>query len=542
LEWASGVSPQKYRDAASYFADAQVSGLIKKVPFPTDLIDLKPAEAALEKFMAAEYKCQLFNEAEHIPLPRSLVLHAREYIKRVIGVAPVIEDILDESLISTGASVGVHGNKTNIARKILADTWSCTPAALPYAMEAFWRNDHLRGVMSADLPPLPKEIWSERFRAKVKLTNSNKLSYVPKTAKIHRIIAVEPLLNSFLQKGVDKFMKRRLKSVCHIDLYDQSRNQDMARLGSLPCDDPYCTIDLEAASDSLSKRIVKLLLPPEWWEFLLKLRTPQYELDGEYFTYSKFCSMGNGFCFPLESLIFAAITHAAHYRYDQPIPDLRFRKMAMSSKSTDFSVYGDDIVVRTRSVHQVIGDLQLAGFTINSEKSFVEGPFRESCGADWYLGQDVRPVNLTKWISNFSIMYALHNAFLRSRVTELASCETRKFLVKRVPDRWRLMRPGREPGDTCFSVPLDVAMANPYVSFANQRWRWWEWAPYPIEDEVVLAKSGISVPLMYTALNGGNSDKPFVLRYAERRRRVRVSRWNSDAYHAQSFSSIVATA
>jgi hypothetical protein len=61
-------------------------------------------------------------------------------------------------------------------------------------------------------------------------------------------------------------------------------------------------------------------------------------------------------------------------------------------------IYGDDIIVPVDCVPHVIAELETFGFKINRDKSFWNGKFRESCGGDFYDGQDVTPVRLRKEI------------------------------------------------------------------------------------------------------------------------------------------------
>jgi hypothetical protein len=85
--------------------------------------------------------------------------------------------------------------------------------------------------------------------------------------------------------------------------------------------------------------------------------------------------MGNGFTFELETLIFFALSHSVCKRIvDEPF----------------ISVYGDDIIIPTGCSEAVIAFLRLCGFSINKEKSFTTGLFRESCGGDFFDGVPVR--------------------------------------------------------------------------------------------------------------------------------------------------------
>jgi hypothetical protein len=211
----------------------------------------------------------------------------------------------------------------------------------------------------------------------------NRVTFVPKNWKTDRTIACEPEGNLPLQLAFDTYAKRRLKRLWRIDLTNQFRNQEMAREGSI-CG-KYATIDLKAASDSLAYNTVRWLLPERWFQYVNDIRSPLYRLDdGSCHSYSKFSSMGNGATFALETLVFAAACRAVG--------------------ATDFSVYGDDIVITTEHAEAVIRLLDFLGFSTNTEKSFIEGPFRESCGLDSYEGTDVTPFYLRNTYSQKNML------------------------------------------------------------------------------------------------------------------------------------------
>jgi hypothetical protein len=60
--------------------------------------------------------------------------------------------------------------------------------------------------------------------------------------------------------------------------------------------------------------------------------------------------------------------------------------------SRDVYVYGDDIVIPTQHVDYVCEYLESFGLRVNRNKSFANSHFRESCGADFFAGQAVKPV------------------------------------------------------------------------------------------------------------------------------------------------------
>jgi len=526
LEWSERPSPQMYDSASTYLVEAQISSLIKKYPFTeAEVPDLDPRAAALKKFNASEHRCRRVNQRWKAKRGRfdpraQLWVYARQYIERVIGETPDFDSIFSMSDITSGASLGVHGNRTNLARKLLASSWSCTPTARPYVIPLLWHNSQVRDlILPGQIVCYDRSQFSAEVKQRIEYVDNNKVDFVPKTAKTHRAIAIEPFLNGYVQNGVDNFMRDRLKNRVGIDLSDQSYNRHLAREGSLGNGPKWATLDLSAASDSIAIEFVREVLPPDWYQFLNDIRSRCYSIDGEVKTYHKFCSMGNGFCFPLESLIFAALSYAtlAYMNYPDPYA---------------FSVYGDDIIIGQEAALLLKEVLSVAGFTLNTEKSFIVGPFRESCGADWYLGTDVRPVTLKKPMTDLRHVISFHNSTLRSEWCEDFFIEVRQYL--RSLSGGRFLRPGREPGDTAFSVPLDLAMSCTTVKW-NRRYQNWQWSeiltkaradtqwdhvdPLSLEDVKWMA-----------ILRGATSSQPLSLRYLTRATIKKVARQYSDTY------------
>jgi len=59
-------------------------------------------------------------------------------------------------------------------------------------------------------------------------------------------------------------------------------------------------------------------------------------------------------------------------------------------------VYGDDIIVPVECAESVIDSLESFGIKVNRSKSFWNGKFRESCGKEYYEGQDVSIVKVRR--------------------------------------------------------------------------------------------------------------------------------------------------
>jgi hypothetical protein len=143
--------------------------------------------------------------------------------------------------------------------------------------------------------------------------------------------------------------------------------------------------------------------------------------------------MGNGFTFELETLIFIGIISG--------VTGLR--------PGLDFLVYGDDIIVPKDAARNVLSALRLFGFTPNERKTFVDGPFRESCGGDYFAGVPVRALFVKKTPSTPTEWISLHNALKARLPRNNVAVALLKGIREQVPLRWRLTGPSRV-GDLAF--------------------------------------------------------------------------------------------
>jgi hypothetical protein len=231
------------------------------------------------------------------------------------------------------------------------------------------------------------------------IVDGNKMVTVPKDAFTDRVICIEPTGNIYVQKGLGQVLRRRLRAA-GVDLDDQTHNQRLARIGSIT--GSLCTIDLKSASDSVSIGLVKAVLPVRWYNCLTDLRSTCTRLpDGTWRLNEKFSSMGNGYTFELESLIFYAILKAT------------------CPADSVISAYGDDLVAPSDQYAAIVSNLEACGFTVNLSKSFYNGPFRESCGKHYFLGQDVTPIYQKKGLHGLegltleAELYAACNRLIR---------------------------------------------------------------------------------------------------------------------------------
>lgn len=139
------------------------------------------------------------------------------------------------------------------------------------------------------------------------------------------------------------------------------------------------SLDLKDASDKLHLDVVKRIFPRNWAEALTACRSAQTELpDGRLVPLSKHAPMGSAVCFPVMALTIWSVLTA----------------IAPSSAAKHILVYGDDIIVPSFMAEDAMRVLELIGFAVNKQKSFHKGPFRESCGEEFFAGCRVTPVYL----------------------------------------------------------------------------------------------------------------------------------------------------
>jgi hypothetical protein len=197
---------------------------------------------------------------------------------------------------------------------------------------------------------------------------------------------MEPATLQYFQQGV---MKKLYKFIGlhpylgrRVQLSDQTQNQKMALQGSITND--VSTIDLSAASDSVSWSLVKAVFahtPLLKWLYATRSKKTLLP-NGEKLTMLKYAPMGSALCFPVQCIIYAALIEYVSQKWCN----------TNRQAKPDYSVFGDDLVINRKITKEVIEGLTSLGFLVNENKSFTNGPFRESCGKDYYEGVDVSSV------------------------------------------------------------------------------------------------------------------------------------------------------
>lgn len=369
--------PGDYATANLYKLDAQVVATFRKLDELPTGIDLE--KKAVDSFFASEERCRKTNlrwaryanwfergfHGDEVDLKLyDHLVNVRKLIADVLGKIP--EDLTP--CFSGGSTYSDRGDEITIPHKM---------SSRPTVTSQAWT--------------VVKDLWGPTSWARAcdlspELTFGNRFTTVPKDSVKRRGICIEPSLCVTYQLPIGSHIADRLR-IIGINIRGSSQavtaqelHKKLALQASI--DGLTATLDLSNASDTIAYFVVKCLLPKGWFDLLSALRSPSTYIKNKWVKLQKFSSMGNGFTFELETLLFWALTK--------------------SVCEGDVFTYGDDILCPAVDSGCVRSLLTLAGFEINTKKSFWDplDPFRESCGGDYFSGVDVRPIYLKVMPSN----------------------------------------------------------------------------------------------------------------------------------------------
>lgn len=381
------IDPRNYLTASRFDSAYTASNLLRKADFLPTGIDLEAA--ALSSFWEGEKLCaetnrRLIRGRRYVQTSgfHAEIHSAARHISKILG--EVKPDLLLRGMgFGPGVSSSTKGRKVSAYFKSQAD------------LEVTAGCAELGMICINHTPPLPSAVLNadgpcSLLFSSMKRIKGNSVTFVPKDAKTHRAIAIEPHVNIFVQKGIGSYIASRL--LLHgIDLRNQETNGELSKIASRS--NRLVTVDLSMASDTLSIELVRELLPPAWFALLNSTRSKYGRVSGSWHLYEKFSSMGNGFTFELESMIFYAL--------------------ASSVSDEAVSVYGDDIIMSSKDYEKFKELMSYVGFKVNATKSYSEGNFRESCGKHYFNGTWVTPVYIksTKG-SSIENSISLHNSLI----------------------------------------------------------------------------------------------------------------------------------
>jgi len=460
-------------------ADALRKSIVKKFQ---DEIGPSADLAALEKFRASNRACQTWEIDPGAPWVMEYMLgevKAELYNFFYPGGEPLLDEprIWREADIGPGTAAGVEGfsflHKRGLEPVTASSVW------LFDAWKASFANDGVRVLADMCRRRIAGTDW--------RLINEGTLTFAPKTSEVSRAIQPQPSINMEYQKGCGALINSRLTTFYGIDLRVQPRlNQELARRGSV--DGRFGTIDLESASDRNSLKMLKEVLPREVFRWLSLGRVPKVKYpDGEVEELHMFSTMGNGYTFSLQTVLFCAVVAAVYRMLEIPAywPRVRIRQPWRFADSWldptrfvierlgNIGVFGDDIVVDARAYDLTCRTLEFLGHRVNRDKSFNEGFFRESCGTDWFKGANVRGV-YCKTLKTDQDVLSLTNRLIawsvKTGIDLPVTLETLRGMLQRQPP----LVPHFEDDQAGLKVPLDAigrTRRNSNGSFAYGRYR-----------------------------------------------------------------------
>lgn len=380
-----------------------------KYPVGSESLPEKERESAgLRKLLAANERCREINELGYDTsvvdaLTLSSILQvAANHARRILGGFSY--NTYKHSAFSNGATTCRSYKKRDAYFK-----YNGTGAPIEVSGRALSR---LRSLINCT------PLWLEIGGAdNIMINNMDKVTFVEKNATEKRAIVPQQSGNVCLQKGPAYQLKTCLKRV-GIDLTDQSKNQELARIASISrC---YATLDCKNASALMNYRVVWDIIPNDLFIELDALRNThgEYQSDGgpKIIDWQMFSSMGNGYNFELESLLFYVLALAACEKHGDYIGEV--------------SVYGDDIIVPLSCAPFVMEVLEAVGFEMNRKKSHINGHFRESCGAHYLNGVDVKPFYIKKEVKTISDVIRICNRIRQwCSIPAIEMCDPRYFHI-----------------------------------------------------------------------------------------------------------------
>lgn len=456
--------------------------------------------AALAKFLAVNQTCKEWSLPSSLDEKTGMILEALRTLlddfwhEGGFALCDHPFHMLERASVGPGANRMARGG--SFYAKLFASPLSCSS---PYLYN--WYTRYIKRF--------PVWLAAENFRlshyGSPPIVPSSRLSFVPKNVEVSRTICTEPTLNTMFQLGFGRILERRLERLFGISLSDQQfKNRALARLGSLT--DGLSTIDLSSASDSISMSMLREFLPATMLRQLEFSRCVSTEVTG-YGTVQlgMVSTMGNGFTFPLQTILFAAVVascmsyHSLKWRpprqYTTTPEGVRVQNRVGAGSESSWGVFGDDIICPRSVTEDVITVLGILGFTVNRDKTFVKGPFRESCGYDFFHGVMIRGVYV-KRLDTMQDCASVVNQLTRfSTRTGISLRRTIKSLLDYYPDM--PMVPLWEDMSAGYHVPLTYAVRHGHAVWNKER-QWFNYrcrVPRPVSYRIAKKGDAMSTPI-----------------------------------------------
>lgn len=391
---ASDISPAVYNNYDSILSDLFACDILRKSNGFFETLD--PDKAGIMKFRHSERQCLKTNYRLYHNQPERDVEECIFSIRRIL-----VKVLGDFSSFSTVDSLKWG---PGVTKSISGDFAQCEKLGeYPFHISSCaWK---LYSNYLSQFSPYTSYLSGIEADGEFCLLSSSfvfddvaKIATVPKTFKVSRPITVEPTCNVSMTLAYGDLLRDRLARF-GVNLRCQKRNQFLA---SKALELDLATVDLSSASDCIAIMLIQFLFPLRWAELILSLRTPYYCIDRtETRAFEKFAGMGNGFTFPLESLIFYAITRGVCE--------------TLGHDTENISIYGDDIICPSSIVPLLERVMSFLGFQFNESKThyLASDLYRESCGAQYFNGLDVTPIYIKDVGLSYDQCKRNHNRLFR---------------------------------------------------------------------------------------------------------------------------------
>lgn len=352
-------------------ARIQLTKLFKKFTFSSDIMTREDVhEASVKKFMDNQARINAHVIDWSDPLIGDIRSRTRGHVDRILGYFSQL-DVLERAKNGKKSSVGISMRNASEAAR--------------YEPPITGSGDHcvwFEKIFSSWNRPAFNYVSQLAVDREVPLTapiDTLTATLVPKSFDSLRMIMPNTVIGQLWSSGLGKLIEEKLRAFGYDIRHLQGVHGQLARLGSIT--GSVVTADQRLASDNITVEHIAEFFPQPWADALSFGRIAKLKLDNHTIETKTFATMGIGFTFPMQTLLFLSLL-------------LAIRDHLGLEESTVVSVFGDDLIYDAELHALVLEVFAKLGLAINEDKTFAEGYFRESCGQDFYHGFDVRPFHL----------------------------------------------------------------------------------------------------------------------------------------------------
>lgn len=359
-------------DPYAFKKHTQILELFKKYTFEQDVYTPKEVEAlSIQKFKDCQARLAT-HSYEITPRLKDVVFRAKGWIDRVLADYD-LDEHLEKCYLPRKASVG-----TTLRHATLEHRWLRGLTGSREHIEWFDRvytpwHGHCASLFG-------RAASSEEQIPEVTEVHELHGTLVEKTYKSKRLIVPNTAIGGLYSNGLGEVLVSRLKRAGYDVRTLPGRHSKLARYASKT--GRLATVDQSMASDNITPKLVEMLVPRRWARALSFGRLSKLRIGDDLIHCQTFSTMGIGFTFPLQMLIFLGLTHATCDLWEEEHGAVMDRTI---------SAFGDDLICPVEIHTELEWVFESLGLVINRDKTFWSGPFRESCGSDYFRGYDVRP-------------------------------------------------------------------------------------------------------------------------------------------------------